>query len=70
MDDWITTAEAAEISGYHPERVRELARGGKIVSRKWGQAYQISKDSFLQYVTSGIEGKDKRFGPKKNVPKT
>jgi excisionase family DNA binding protein len=70
MEDWITTAEASELSGYHPERIRELAREEKIVARKWGSAYQISRESLLQYLLNAIEVGDKRFGPKKNQPKT
>jgi excisionase family DNA binding protein len=30
LSDWITTQEAAELSGFHPEYVRRLARQGKI----------------------------------------
>jgi hypothetical protein len=70
MDDWVTIADAAKISGYHPERIRELARERRIVSRKWGQAYQISRESLLQYIDDAIKGKDKRFGPKNKFPKT
>ena len=27
--DWITTAEAAQISGYHRDHIRRLITGGK-----------------------------------------
>ncbi len=39
-DDWITTTEASVLSGYHPERIRELARGGIIEARKFGTIWQ------------------------------
>ena len=66
MDDriWITTAEASDLSGYHPERVRELAREKKIIARKWGSAYQIDQESLLTYVREAKKVGDKRFGPK------
>ena len=64
-DDWITTKEAAQISGYHPERIRELVREGKIMARKWGPAFQISNRSLKEYLESAVKTEDKRFGPKK-----
>lgn len=48
-EDWITTLEAAELSGYDPEHVRRLARAGKIDAKKWGQEWMISKVSILKY---------------------
>ena len=69
MEDWITTGEAAELSGYHPERIRELAREGKIVARKWGSAYQISRISLQEYLRLAIKEGDKRFGPRNQQPK-
>ena len=34
MDNWITTTEAAELSGYHPVYLRRLIRGGVIAAEK------------------------------------
>jgi len=48
-DDWITTAVAAESSGYDPEHVRRLARAGKIEAKKMGARMEISKVSILKY---------------------
>ena len=70
MEDWITTAEAAELSGYHPERIRELARENKISARKWGSAYQISRQSLQEYLRIAIKSGDKRYGPRNQQPKT
>ena len=70
MEDWITTAEAAELSGYHPERIRELARENKISARKWGSAYQISRKSLQEYLRIAIKAEDKRYGPRNQQPKT
>jgi hypothetical protein len=64
LDDWITTKDAARISGYHPERVRELAQEGKITARKWGPAWMISRQSVLDYAREMRRLGGKR-GPKK-----
>lgn len=49
MEDWITTTEAAQLSGYDPEHVRRLARAGKIKARKWGRDWMIDGKSLLEY---------------------
>ena len=41
LPEWITTEEAAELSGYHPEYVRRLARRGKIGAEKKGRDWWI-----------------------------
>lgn len=48
--DWITTAEAVRLSGYHAEHIRGLARSGKVKAQKWGQVWQISKASLLAHI--------------------
>jgi len=63
-EEWLTTAEAAELSGYHPEYVRELIRDGKIEGRKFGIVWQVSKESLTVYLESAKDSKDKRWGPK------
>jgi excisionase family DNA binding protein len=64
-EDWITTAEAAELSGYHPVYLRELIRQGKIQGRKFGIVWQISRQSLTIYLKEAQESTDKRRGPKK-----
>ena len=44
MPDWITTQEAAELSGYHPEYVRRLAQQGKIGAARKGRDWWIDRD--------------------------
>jgi len=63
-DDWITTTEAAELSGYHPERIRELIRDGRIEARKFGTIWQVSQSSLLTYLKAAEKTDDKRSGPK------
>lgn len=66
MADWITTGEAVELSGYHIEHLRELAREGKLKSQKWGREWQISKSSLLKYMRQCEKLGGKR-GPKKRL---
>lgn len=64
--DWISTLEAAELSGYHAEHLRRLIRQGKIkVSRK-GPMFWIDRQSLLAYLQESkkTNKKDKRYGPK------
>jgi len=60
---WITTAEAAKISNYHPETIRELVREGRVKGQKFGPVWQVSKPSLLEYL-SNVEKLGKRRGPK------
>ena len=62
--EWITSKEAAEISGYHPEYLRELIRTEKINGRKFGIVWQIDKQSLLDYLQASNESEDQRRGPK------
>lgn len=63
MNEWITTVDAAHISQYHPERIRELAREGKIEARKFGPIWQINRASLLAYLEQMQELGERR-GPK------
>jgi len=62
-EEWLTTQEAAELSGYHPEHVRRLLRVGQIPARKWGQAWMINRDGLLTYMQT-VETMGKKRGPK------
>lgn len=64
-DEWITTSEATQISGYHPEYLRELIRLGKIEGKKFGILWQVNKMSLITYLKEAGESDDKRHGPKK-----
>lgn len=63
MADWITTAEAARISGYHPEHIRKLIKSDRIKARKFGQVWQVDRVSLLAYVRKIGKMGEKR-GPK------
>jgi len=64
MADWITTAEAAELSGYHPDHLRELIRDGQIAAVKKGNAWWVDSKSLLTYLKAAQKSEDKRRGPK------
>ncbi len=63
-DDWITTSEAAAISGFHPEYVRRLVRNEQIRARKFGVIWQVDRKSLHDYLKKGKETGDKRYGSK------
>ncbi len=63
MEKWLTTQQAAELAGYHPERIRELVRSGKVEARKFGPVWQIDRVSLLAYVRNAAKQGKKR-GPK------
>jgi excisionase family DNA binding protein len=63
MDDWITTAEAAQISGYHVDHVRRLIRARKLKARKWMRDWQVSRQSISDYLDQMEKHGEKR-GPK------
>jgi len=47
---WLTVNEAASLSGYHPEYVRQLIRDGKVTAKKFSIVWMVSKESLLDYV--------------------
>lgn len=63
-DEWLTVQEAAKISGYHAEYLRLLLREGKLIARKFGPVWAISKFSLLAYLDIARKSDDGRQGPK------
>lgn len=61
--DWITTKEAAQLSGYHSEYLRELIRAGRIKAQKWASDWQVSRKSLSAYLKEQ-EAKGERRGAK------
>jgi len=62
--DWITPNEAAELSGYHPEHLRELIREKKISAIKKGYAWWVDQKSLGAYLKAAKKSRDGRRGPK------
>jgi len=50
--DWITTAEAAELTGYAAVHLRQLAQRGKIRAMKKGRDWLLSKKDVSAYERS------------------
>jgi len=48
--EWITTQEAAELTGYHVKYMRRLVKEGKIAGAKRGRDWWIDKQSVLAYM--------------------
>jgi len=58
-DEWITTREAANLTGYNAEHLRRLARAGKVQARKFGVVWQVDRTSLLKYLET--EGRGPRI---------
>ena len=63
-EDWITTQEAAEFSGYHVNHLRRLIRAGEIQARKISFLWFVNRQSLLAYMAQAEQSDDKRRGPK------
>lgn len=50
MEEWLTTYEAARLSGYELDYIRKLMRANLIMGRKWGQSWQVNRRSLLQFL--------------------
>ena len=61
--DWLTVNEAAKLTGYHPETLRELMRDGKIKARKVSIVWLVDRESLLDYISRAKAMGEKR-GPK------
>ena len=60
---WITTAEAAEMTGYTQIHFRQLARRGKLKACKIGRDWFLDKQAILDYVDQM-----RQLGPEKYDP--
>lgn len=63
FEGWITTAEAAALTGYSPAYVRWLARMGRVRARKVTRDWLVSREDVLAY-----KGQMDRLGPDKHNP--
>jgi excisionase family DNA binding protein len=64
-DEWITTEEASQISGYHIVHVRRLVQAEKIEAKRFGPVWAIRRSSLDEYLRERAEEGKKR-GPKTN----
>ncbi len=63
--EWLTVNEAAKISGYHPEYIRELIRDNKITAKKFSIVWMVNRESILAYLEKARNSDDGRYTPKK-----
>jgi hypothetical protein len=64
MKNWVTTAEAVRLSGYHPVTLRKLLLSGKVKGRKWGPVWQVNQPNLLAYLR-GVKKLGAKRGPKR-----
>ncbi len=64
MTEWISVTEAASLSGYHPDHLRELIRAGKVKARKIVTVWQVDRASLQAYIRK-VEKLGAKRGPKK-----
>ena len=60
---YITTAEAAQLTGYTDAYIRELIKDGRIDAKKYGRSWMVSRASLLAHKRQADELGAKR-GPK------
>jgi excisionase family DNA binding protein len=65
MEDWLTTYEAVQLCGYDLDYVRKLVRAQKIIGRKWGQSWQVSRKSLQEF----LKGREQQGGKRGRKPK-
>jgi len=64
--EWVTTSEAARLSGYNVQHVRKLARDGVIATKKWGERdWMISVSSLTDYIKTTGYGPHRKESKKR-----
>jgi hypothetical protein len=67
-DEWLTVSEAAKLSGYNEDHLRELIREKKAIdARKFSIVWMVSRKSLLAYVEEKSKLGRKRGPKKKNA---
>ena len=62
-ETYITTNQAASLTGYDPGHIQKLAASGAIKAQKVGRSWAISKQSILNYVNKPVKQTTKqRYG--------
>jgi len=50
LGDWITTTEAARMTGYHAVHIRRLIRQRDIEGQMFGHVWMVSRRSLRDYL--------------------
>ena len=66
VDKWLTTTQAAELTGYSRKHVTRLVISGQVKGQRFGPVWMIDKPSLLAYVRKAAKTGAKR-GPKPKV---
>ncbi|MDW8069093.1 MAG: helix-turn-helix domain-containing protein [Anaerolineae bacterium] len=61
--EWITTKEAAELTGYHPVHIRRLVKEGIVKGFRRGRDWWVARESVKAYAEEM-----KRLGTAKHDP--
>lgn len=49
LEEWVSTEDAAKLTGYHIKYLRELVRKGRILARKVSRDWLVNRKSLLAY---------------------
>jgi len=63
LEGWLTTRDAAGLTGYHVKYLRYLVRKGRIEAHKVGRDWLINRESLLAY-----KHQMDALGPEKHNP--
>ncbi len=58
--EWLTVREAAKLSEYNADHLRELIREGKIKARKFSIVWMVDRESLLAYKAKAQASGEKR----------
>ena len=64
MTDWISTHEAAQLSGYNVQYIRRLIRNQLLQAEKKGNSWWVDRQSLLEYKQKAEASEDQRHGAK------
>lgn len=62
--EWLSIREASDLSGYHPEWLRNLLRTGKLKGNKFADVWAVNRYSLIAYLKEAGNSEDMRRGPK------
>lgn len=63
LKGWMTTREAADLTGYNVKYLRNLVRRGRVEAHKVGRDWLVNRESLLAY-----KSRMDRLGPQKHNP--
>jgi len=48
-NEWITTSQAAELTGYTPGHIRKLAQSGQLPTTRVGRDWLVKREAVLEW---------------------